>query len=267
MSIPILCHGCGAAAAVTKVTSGLRCACGSSDLDLAERPAPQPGLTSFAMFMTGRPHGESQFGTSEYAGPRPGPNPMQVGRDPGGRPCPVCHGSGYDMQEGGTCRECGGSGKVTSTSTPEQTAVAPHADMTNTTKVPFLGQRREAKSESPAPPLRLLAECPTCHAPQTELKADYKGEGWWRCAKCGPLANIDRHPEVNPYAPAQNFAPSPKSYRESKRLKLGKVEQTGVLLSMVAAVMENNPGLSERETLSLARRSIQTYLHRGREPQ
>lgn len=98
------------------------------------------------------------------------------------------------------------------------------------------------------------ASCPECgHAP-THLVNSSNG-AWWHCPNCGPLANIDKHPEIDPYNPPTDFEPqNSRSFKAGSRRK-----PTGRVFEMVTMVAENNPGLSHREVITLVRRTAQKY--------
>lgn len=318
--IEVFCWNCGNHGAVNKVTAGLRCGCGSNDVDLWDggreqlarvaslqaHPIATP-TDSFLDFMRKQAGPATIPGWNEYQGPMPGKNPMSVGPtqwpetgDPNAPSCPVCRGSGFDPQDGQKCRECGGTGKITPNTTPEPPAVARHNYPSTQTKVPFMGQKRHAapgtvedwltenvpdygvtpranaaeypRADQHSPNVRTWepreyvhehkplplpgASCPTCNRESTFLQRDYKGDGWWTCPKCGPMANVDRS-GVNPYEPGEDFRPNGRSYRAAKKLLPGR--KTGVLLARIALIAENNPGLTPRETVGLAVHSVRKY--------
>lgn len=165
---PIICLSCGNGAIVDKVTAGIMCKCGSRDIDLfvdsadqkalrrkyfaSLQPAPLP---SFAEFMTGKTARELPQtvvpGWDEYQGQMPGPNPMSNGR-PTPLTCSVCHGSKFDIQDGGPCRECGGQGVMTAPTTPKsEPQVAPHHYPSTETIVPMMGRKKKAARPSTDP--------------------------------------------------------------------------------------------------------------------
>lgn len=152
MSFPVICESCGTTGAVNKVTAGLRCACGGepdiyigSQSQLAAVARRNADTFDGWMGRTAEHSGEEDNHSGEYAGPMPGPNTMSNGE--GEIRCPVCHGSGNDIQDvGEDCRECGGDGTVTPTTTPRdrwQTTYQ-HQYPSTQTKVPFMGQRKQA---------------------------------------------------------------------------------------------------------------------------
>jgi hypothetical protein len=164
--IELLCYGCGTTGVVPRVTASLRCRCGSRDLDLYVGSLEQREASwrlqqrraaaievSFADWMTreaaapakAAPVGGDVPGWNEYTGPRPTPSQEQNGI---GTPltCPICHGSGFDIQDGGRCRTCGGSGVLTPNTDAETPAVARHDYPSNQTTVPYMGKKRTRKS-------------------------------------------------------------------------------------------------------------------------
>lgn len=166
---PIICMRCGNGAIVNRVTAGIRCKCGSQDIDLFENSPEQQVLrrqyvasrtpveppSTFAEFMTGKTARELPQtvvpGWDEYEGPMPGPNPMSNGR-PTPLTCSVCHGSKFDIQEGGTCRECGGKGVMTApTADMDTPQVARHPYPSTQTVVPFMGRKKKAARPSTDP--------------------------------------------------------------------------------------------------------------------
>jgi hypothetical protein len=203
----------------------------------------------FASFMAARNEGRpgaykseaEEFNTvkgwSEYEGPMPGKNPMSNGE--GSITCPVCHGDGFDLQEGNDCRECGGSGKVTPTTTARAPEVAKHDYPNNATTVPFMGS------------LDLDARCPSCSTPTSLHASSKRGQALWRCARCGPLANLDAHPEINPFAP-------PGRARLARVAKTGSARHTARIMPMLASIAEAND-LSPTEALALALATVRRY--------
>lgn len=321
MSTPVICRTCRAVASVNRVTAGLRCACGSADVDLFD-----PGELGFHEFM-GAAHGpgtgwtqsrpDPLKGWSEYAGEMPGPNPGWGHNPPETIPCSNCHGTGRSLRE--VCRACQGKGRRRpTTSVKPEPQVAKHPGQT---RVPFMG-RRKSGVQSPfdvaAPgrelvtPEKILrsttpgykgdakdasepmpnvsphlkhrddvraaehfsdsalrerrqmgypmheADCPKCGEAPTHLVNDYKDDAWWHCRNCGPLANIDRHPEIDPYNPPAGFKASPKQFSTTPPKSAAK-EERGLVLPMFASVLSTNPGLSPREALGIVRTTVQKY--------
>lgn len=286
MTAHIFCWGCAEHGVVNKVTAGLRCSCGSNDLDLYEAsPAqlarvaavhtPNPGAFTSFMVSASQSVGDEIKGWDVYKGPMPGPNSMNNGV---GQPvrCSVCRGSGYDIQDKAICRECGGSGQITPTTTAEPPAVAKHNYPSTQTSVPFMGRRKQSDIETKTAPdwwspkeynhqpeqafAMPGAKCPNgnCGASTTNLVHDYKDDAWWHCPSCGPLANVDRNPEINPYSPPEGFKPKPRQFRESKKI-FGKQQKTGRLMKVIASVGTQNPGLRRREIVGLARETVRRY--------
>lgn len=99
------------------------------------------------------------------------------------------------------------------------------------------------------------AICPRCEHAPTHLVPSATG-AWWHCPNCGPLTNIDKHPEVNPYDPPAGFKrQDPTSFRPVGRRR----KATGRVFDMVITVASTNPGLSDREVVTLVRRTAQKY--------
>jgi hypothetical protein len=324
--IPVCCMACGAQACVNRVTANLQCGCGSSDVDIYDGSpgqlqaiaAARASQLSFLAFMregTSTPVGTEVPGWNVYQGPPPSPNPW--GHAKSSLPCPVCHGSKFDVQDGGVCRECGGSGTMTpTTSVAPAPLVAKHPDSSTQTSVPFMGRRKQAtapsieevlketapgysdrggkgpkdksaefswnntdthypRADSMSPATRYRephdyteppkghfampgAACPNCGQDPTHLVKDHKEDAWWRCPNCGPLANIDKNPSVDPYEPPEEFLPDGSKFKERTATYRGK--SRGSLLRMALATQESNPGLTERQVLFLARNAVSRYL-------
>lgn len=245
------CHGCGTVGSVNKITAGLRCSCGSRDLDLNDTAA-----TTFADWMGAKtaspqhPSGGTGFddprpdplqGWSQFEGPHPGPNEMS-NNEPASPECPTCKGSGKDIRDNrnnGICRECGGTGDMTPTTTPEATQDASSGP--NKTSVPFFGS--------------LAARCPLCRTARTQLVPDHREHAWWKCAGCGPLADLDTCPEVNPFLPSTRFTRQTGFSAQAS----STTEPNGRVLRLFATVAQTNPGLTQREALGLVRRTIARY--------
>lgn len=326
--IPVCCFSCGAKACVNRVTAGLRCGCGSTDIDLYDGSADQlqalavarVSRQSFLDFMregSSSPVGTEIPGWDVYAGPAPGANPW--GTPATEKPCEECRGSGTDILDGGPCRACGADGQRTPpTAAHPEPLVARHPGRSTQTRVPFVGRRRTAapamptveetlrettpdysdrggkvpkstkqfswddtathypRADSMSPATRFREErdysqpppghfempgaaCPNCGQDPTHLVKDHKENAWWHCPDCGPLANIDKHPEIDPYSPAEGFLPNPKGFKQGKTATY-RGRDRGSVLRMVGAVRNSNPGLSTREVLHLARNAAHRYL-------
>lgn len=245
------CHGCGTVGAVNKVTAGLRCSCGSRDLDLNDASAG-----GFAEWMGVKvaspqhPSGGTGFddarpdplqGWSEYPGPHPGFNPMS-NDEPASPECPTCKGSGKDIRDNrnnGICRECKGTGHMTPTTTPQPTQDASSGP--NKTTVPFFSS--------------LAARCPLCRTAKTQLVPDHREHAWWRCASCGPLADLDVQCGINPFLPSTPFTPQRGFTSQGSTTD----QPDGRVLRLFATVAQTNPGLTQREALGLVRRTIAHY--------
>jgi hypothetical protein len=102
--------------------------------------------------------------------------------------------------------------------------------------------------------LKIEATCPNCRNPHTTITRDHKDDGWWACPKCGPLANVDKNPSINPLSPPIGFTPD-RSMKQ-KAAKFRKVEKTGQLFKMVATIKDVNTGISTEEALTLSRRAL-----------
>lgn len=157
-SIDIICCGCGDTGSVARVTAGLQCQCGSTDLDLWTGSTDQHRLAAYApsapapFVVQAYTEYPSQHvpthqppstlpGWSEYQGPAPGQNVMSNGM-PASMTCPVCHGSKMDPQGGygpAPCRTCHGTGVYTPMTSMPEPMVARHPYPSNQTPVPFLG--------------------------------------------------------------------------------------------------------------------------------
>lgn len=261
--IEIICHGCRTIGAVNRVTAGLRCSCGSTDLDLHE-----PGAESFFEFMgvktasPAHPSGGTGFDKAmpdplkgwavdnpEELHDMPGVNESS-NHEPASPTCPVCKGSGKDITDNrnnGTCRECGGSGHLTPTTTAREPQVADSANE-HRTSTPFFGSLAA----------RIDAACPSCRTAATELVPDRREHAWWRCGSCGPLADLEANTWLNPFGTLAGFRRQP-GFKAHGTRGLRKTTPDGQILTMFAAVRAQNPGLSDREALGLVRRTVAKY--------
>jgi hypothetical protein len=229
------------------------------------------------------PVGSEIPGWDVYKGPMPGPNPLQNSSDPhmGPMRCSVCKGSGYDLRDRNVCRECAGTGFMTPTTTPEPPAVARHQYPSTQTTVPFMGKRTRKTAAKPsvttenaratkapdwwkpmdyqheqqAPLVMRGAACPTCDSPNTHLVTSSRGEGWWSCPNCGPMANIDKHPEIDPYNPPAGFKPKARTFRAAST----RDKQVSRIATVVEAVRQQNPGLTPHQVVGLARETVRRY--------
>lgn len=101
------------------------------------------------------------------------------------------------------------------------------------------------------------AGCPSCGHSPTHLVKDHNEDAWWTCPNCGPLANIDKHPDIDPYGDhGEDFAAQPGFKATGKR---AKGRGAGRLLPMVHAVARTNPGLHQREVVGLVRKTLMRY--------
>lgn len=286
-------------------------------------------------------------GWNDYAGPPvPGNNdPYQPGRDMSHNTttCPVCRGTGYDVQDKTVCRECGGFGSITHPTQPEgppatarrpgQTAVPQVGPVRSSRQVvispefaahlaaggngvkrgrgrpssdPFGSVEDHLQATSPDYRHRLLQQtvpaqfdpkdtstyypsadsmspavktrqnrpgfqpeihgdepykmndawCPMCGHDPTHLERDAKDDAWWSCPNCGPLANVDKNPSVNPYDTDDDFEPDRNMKRSSRFRRASK--KTGRIFKIMAAAQRTN-NLTDREAFELARRTVAAY--------
>jgi hypothetical protein len=195
-------------------------------------------------------------GWDAYQGPTPGRNPMSDAKNDADNTstCPACGGSGQDLRASGggyneiPCRTCHGTGVYTPpTAQPDTESLDAH------TQGPESGGARWQTNKSGSIKLS-KASCPECDVPSTHLVKDASEHAWWHCASCGPLADLDRHPGLDPYAPGDNFFPD----RNMKQSKLFS-RKTGKLFAITSSVKDKNPGLTIREALNLSRRALTQY--------
>jgi len=117
--------------------------------------------------------------------------------------------------------------------------------------------RNWSPASAPEGPYQMdQANCPNCgHAP-TELRKDKNEDAWWHCPNCGPLANVDKHPEINPYSPPEQFQPD-------RTMKTGgflsRNRKTGRLMRILAGIVEHNEALTASEALDIARTTVRLY--------
>lgn len=348
--VPVICMNCGhnEVLAARHVTASLMCSCGSDDLDfyegtpeqlkLAAGPKEYPGTTSVPTH-TAPPTIE---GWNEYAGPMPSKN-NQTNGVPTPITCPVCHGSGFDPEgyegggNGGTCRECHGTGVYTPMTDSPPPMVARHPYPSTQTAVPFMGspgttasmtaatetkdphrrytpgnpeavdyqlkntapdyspekgrlgpakpnlpyspgdmdthypkapERSRAinyrkphdySAETAKPFVMHGASCPTCGHDPLHLAKDHKEDAWATCPNCGPLVNIDKHPNFDPYNLRFGVDLPNDKFKKASRRIIGTVQKTGRLLSIIATVHKANPGLDAQEVVTIARQTVARY--------
>lgn len=101
--------------------------------------------------------------------------------------------------------------------------------------------------------LSLNTPCPSCGNGSTHIRRDKNDDGWWGCPKCGPLANIDKNPSINPLSPPDDFTPD---RRMKVKAGLLPVKKTGQLLKMSEVIKKNNSGLGDEEILDLSRKAL-----------
>lgn len=277
MAYDVVCFGCGERGTIGKLGKSVTHSCGSADVDLwtgepeqRRRLAVLGGGPSFLDFMRhadrqrGMPAppgaassevGENPVeGWDEYEGPGPSPNPMAAPQHTelmAEKRAPVRPVGGEELTQESNAYVYNkhlphkGYGE----DEPEP-YVAPHEyDLgQKVTKIPFLGRR---KGDAP---IELSAPCPRCSAPGTRIVADAREHAHWAChAKCGSLADLDAHPEVNPYRPGDRTW-GRDVFRATAGRKGGRKD--GILLRRVAVIGKTNPGLSLSEVLGLARQSV-----------
>lgn len=124
---------------------------------------------------------------------------------------------------------------------------------------------REHRDYSVAPdkPFAMAgSSCPFCSHEPMELHKDENEDAWATCPHCGPIYNVDRNPDVDPYALRYDFSPPKQKFKAPKtggRHRRVAVRKTGRILSIVASITKTNPGVSPREAVTLARRTVARY--------
>lgn len=127
---------------------------------------------------------------------------------------------------------------------------------TFTERSPNLKTREDRNYDAPTGPYQMdQANCPNCGHSPTQLVKDKDEDAWWHCPNCGPLANIDANPEINPYGPPQGFSPD-RNMRTGGFLRRNR--KTGRMLSMLAMIHERNE-LDCQEAVELARKTMIAY--------
>lgn len=121
---------------------------------------------------------------------------------------------------------------------------------------PMTHVRQDKDYDAPAGPYQMdQAPCPNCQHTPTQLVKDKNEDAWWHCPNCGPLANIDARPNINPYSPPSNFEPD----RDMKRGGfLSRNKKTGRLLIVLAKIHEANE-LDAAEAVEIARKTLIKY--------
>lgn len=111
----------------------------------------------------------------------------------------------------------------------------------------------------PNAPVPIQAACPECYKnkqySRTQLVRDASDDAWWHCPNCGPLHNVDKDPSVNPFDPPQGFVPNRNMKTKLARFR----KKTGKALPMYREVVKNNPGLTNRQALTLVRNALLKY--------
>jgi hypothetical protein len=69
------------------------------------------------------------------------------------------------------------------------------------------------------------------------------------------MANIDKHPEIDPYNPPKGFKPSGRTFKSAstKDTKISRIA------TVVGSVSQQNPGLKPHEIVGLARETVRRY--------
>lgn len=129
------------------------------------------------------------------------------------------------------------------------------------TIAPAVHHRRQPDYDAPAKGNYQMneASCPECGHRPTQLVKDRNENAWWHCPHCGPLANIDQHPEVNPYTHEGYQGRDPEVAKKAFGRKLGRAKKTGKLLSMIATISRTNDGIDPAQAVTLARNTIVAY--------
>lgn len=120
-----------------------------------------------------------------------------------------------------------------------------------------------AKTHGDKPLLLDQASCPNCRHQPTQILKDKNDDGWWHCPNCGPLANVDKHPDVNPFDPGFAFQPDRSMKTKAGLLFNRDTTPTGKLFKMMATVQTNNPGMRNDEAFDLARRALLAFPESG----
>lgn len=270
MTYPIRCFNCDNRFQTIKLTASLRCArCASDDVDLDDsdvKTASSPG-TGWNQPRPNTLEGWAVQPPTNLPGPNPKPlSEVSPAVGTGGTTvCPACKGTGYDNRASGAgydeiqCRTCHGTGRYnppTSKPDTQQLDSAPKPPVGSAAwtakKVPVTvaGKTYLATVSSGIKALAIAASCPSCGNGHTKLARDAQDDAWWHCAKCGPLANLDKNPDINPFNPGKFTA-----NRQMVTKTAANTPKTGTLLRKVHAIIKMNPGLTVEESLTLARAS------------
>jgi hypothetical protein len=125
------------------------------------------------------------------------------------------------------------------------------------TRSPAMGYGQPRDYSQPGAPFHMPGtSCPTCGTGPLALTKDHRENAWASCPTCGPLADIDAHPEINPYDLPPGFTPA-SGYKAAR--KLVPTRKTGRLLATAVKVERENPGLSRAQAVWLARQSLRRH--------
>jgi hypothetical protein len=112
-------------------------------------------------------------------------------------------------------------------------------------------------SQAPEKPFSMPGTtCPECGNGPLQLRKDHREDAWAYCphGNCGPLYNVDKNPEVDPYNLPDELPQG--RFRSARKMPAKK---TGRLYAIATEVVRANPGLSMREVIGLSREAIRRY--------
>lgn len=284
MTVEVFCKGCGQFGEISRLAANaVHDGCGSTEVDLwlgtpeqvqrvatlagpppvfadFMRTAKQPGMPSSGdADRKGYVGDDPVAGWDEYQGPGPHPNNFNApahtevgGRAPTKKQPGVVEDSNlyvYDKHH----PDPGYGEDVPAPLVATHDYPAPFV-----TKTPFLGRRkREVSATVSGIPLK-GASCPRCGTVDTAIVTDDRDHAHWYCTMrlCGSLADLDLHPEINPY--------QPKDIRDGRDefwhgRKVAASVKDGQLMRRIATISRVNPGLGLSEVVFLARQSVIQY--------
>lgn len=285
MTVEVFCNGCGERGQIPHLAAKVvHDGCGSSDVDLwmdspeqhrrvAALAGPPPVFADF-MVRTAKQPGmplpgdadrkgyvgdDPVAGWDEYQGPGPHPNGLNApghteidGRAPTKKQPGVVEESNlyvYDKHH----PDPGYGADVPDPLVAKHEYPAPFV-----TKTPFLGRRKREKPAT-VPGIALEgAACPRCGTANTAIVTDDRDHAHWYCGMrlCGSLADLDRHPDVDPYRPDGRSWSQDEFWHGRKVAANAK---DGQLMRRIATIGRTNSGLSLSEVVSLARQSVIQY--------
>jgi rubredoxin len=289
MKIPIICHGCGVTGSVERVTAALQCGCGSNDLDIwdGQKVAASPG-TGWNEPRPNVLEGWNEYEGPEV-GPNPNgvdngdhvtPDSYKRG-NPGYIPAggyeqnqwPSDVGQAPEVETYDERKKAPAGSAHWGSRTPLHITLPDGTKWEGVGSVVQAGRRssdplgsaeqyvsdayKDPSEPGYRPPslpsnhpsahaLPINAACPSCGLGKTTIEQG----GNWNCKNCGPLANIDKNPEIDPYNPGENFRPM------NNRQKAASVRKSSQLIKMVALIKKTNSGLSTDEALTLSRKAL-----------